>query len=97
MRDGRRRLLIPLEHCLLRLLHETREIVSRDQLAERLADLPTDDIDEGIEFLDGAELLYVSSHDAELLNTLPSLIQAEVDREVLGQVTTAFGREPCGV
>jgi len=97
MRDGRRRLLIPLEHCLLRLLHETREIVSRDQLAERLADLPTDEIEEGIDFLDGAELLYVSSHDAELLNTLPCLIQAEVDREVLGQVTTAFGREPCGV
>lgn len=97
LRDGRHRVLVPLEACLLRLLHETRQIVSRPQLVERLADFPADEIDEAIEFLDGAELLYLTDDGRRLLNTLPASIQAEVDREVLGQETTKLGRERCGV
>jgi len=88
LRDGRQRLLVPLEDCLLRLLHETREVVSRTQLAERLADFPADEIDEGIEFLDDAELLYVSRGDRRLVNVLPASIQAKVDCEVLWQAQT---------
>jgi hypothetical protein len=77
--DGRHPLAVPLEPTLLRLLHGTRGIVSRAQLAERLADIPSEEIEEGIEFLDTAELLYVSRRDRRLINTLPAAIQAEVD------------------
>jgi hypothetical protein len=90
LRDGRHRLLVPLENCLLRLLHETREIVNRALLAERLADLPADEIAEGIEFLDHAELLYLTPNGRQLLNTLPASIQSEVDRELLRQVGTTL-------
>jgi hypothetical protein len=81
--DGRNRLAVPLEPTLLRLLHETRDIVGRAQLAERLADIPGDEVEEGIEFLDTAELLYVSRHSRRLINTLPANIQAEVDLAAL--------------
>ncbi len=81
--NGRHRLAVPLEDCLLRILYETRGIVNRDQLAERLADIPSDEAKEGIEFLDTAELLYVSRGDGRLINTLPAHIQAEVDRAAL--------------
>jgi hypothetical protein len=77
--DGRHPLAVPLENTLLRLLHETRDIVSRAQLAERLVDIPGDEVEEGIEFLDTAELLYGSHRDRRLINTLPAPIQAEVD------------------
>jgi hypothetical protein len=90
LRDGRHRLLVPLENCLLRLLHETHQIVSRAQLAERLADLAADEIEEGIEFLDDAELLYRDRDGRLLLNTLPASIQAVVDREVLSQLQTRW-------
>jgi hypothetical protein len=40
-------------------------------------------LEEGIEFLDTAELLYVSPDDRRLINTLPANIQAEVDRVAL--------------
>jgi radical SAM superfamily enzyme YgiQ (UPF0313 family) len=76
---GRHRLAVPLEDCLLRILHETREIVSRTRLAERLADVPADELEEGIALLVTAELLYVSPGDRRLINTLPAHIQAEVD------------------
>jgi radical SAM superfamily enzyme YgiQ (UPF0313 family) len=76
---GRHRLAVPLEDCLLRILHETREIISRARLAERLADVPSDELEEGIAFLDQAELLYISRRDGRLINTLPAPIQAEVD------------------
>jgi len=81
--DGRHPLAVPLEPTLLRLLHETRDIVSRAQLAERLADIPGDEVEEAIEFLDTAELLYVSRRDRRLINTLPAPIQAEVDLAAL--------------
>jgi radical SAM superfamily enzyme YgiQ (UPF0313 family) len=83
--DGRNRLAVPLEDCLLRILHETRDIMSQAQLAERLADVPADEVKEGIEFLDTAELLYVSRGDGRLINTLPAHIQAEVDVVALRQ------------
>jgi len=85
LHDGRHRLVVPLETVLLRILHETRGIVSRQKLAERLADIPSDEIEEGIEFLDTAELLYVGRGDGRLINTLPSHIQAEVDVVALQQ------------
>jgi hypothetical protein len=81
--NGRHRLAVPLEECLLRILHETRDIVSRAELAERLAHIDEDEVDEGIEFLDTAELLYVSGGDRRLINSLPAHIQAEVDRAAL--------------
>jgi hypothetical protein len=81
--DGRHPLAVPLEPTLLRLLHETRDIIRRAQLAERLADIPGDEVEEGIEFLDTAELLYVSRRDRRLINTLPAAIQAEVDLAAL--------------
>jgi hypothetical protein len=81
--DGRDRLAVPLENTLLRLLHETCDIVSRAKLAERLADIPGDEVEEAIEFLDAAELLYVSRRDRRLINTLPAPIQAEVDLAAL--------------
>jgi hypothetical protein len=77
--DGRHPLAVPLEPTLLRLLHETRDIVSRAQLAERLGDIAGDEVEQGIEFLDTAELLYVSRRDRRLINTLPAAIQAELD------------------
>jgi len=76
---GRHRLAVPLEDCLLRILHETREIITRAPLVERLADVPSDELEEGIAFLDTAELLYISRRDGRLINTLPAPIQAEVD------------------
>jgi hypothetical protein len=76
--DGRHPVAVPLEPTLLRLLHETRDIVSRAQLEERLADIPAEEVEEGIEFLDEAELLYVSGRNHRLINTLPAAIQAEV-------------------
>jgi hypothetical protein len=76
---GRHRLAVPLEGCLLRILHETREIISRARLAERLADFPSDELEEGIAFLDTAELLSISRRDGRLINTLPAPIQAAVD------------------
>lgn len=81
--NGRHRLAVPLEDCLLRILHETRDIARASQLAERLADISSDELEEGIEFLDSAELLYVSRNDRRLINTLPAHIQAEVDRAAL--------------
>ena len=81
--DGHQRMAVPLESCLLRILHETRDTVSRTRLAERLADIPADEVEEGIEFLDTAELLYVSRRDGRMINTLPTHIQAEVDVVVL--------------
>jgi hypothetical protein len=81
--DGANRLAVPLEPTLLRLLHETRDIVSRARLAERLADIPGDEVEEAIEFLDTAELLYVSRRGHRVINTLPAPIQAEVDLAAL--------------
>jgi hypothetical protein len=81
--DGRNRMAVPLEPTLLRLLHETREIVSRARLAERLADIPGDEVEEAIEFLVSAELLYVSRHGRRLINTLPTAIQTQVDLAAL--------------
>jgi len=76
---GRHRMAVPLERCLLHILHETRGIVSRGRLAEQLADTVPDEIEEGIEFLDNAELLYISRDDRRLVNTLPAHVQAQVD------------------
>jgi hypothetical protein len=93
--DGRHPLAVPLEPTLLRLLHETRDIVSRAQLAERLADIPSDEVEEAIEFLDAAELLYVSRRGRRLINTLPAAIQAEVDVAAL-QLQRGEGNGPEG-
>ncbi len=80
---GRHRLAVQLEDCLLRILHETRDIVSRTKLSERLAELPRDELEEGIALLDQAELLYVSPDGRQLINTLPANIQAQVDVAVI--------------
>jgi hypothetical protein len=93
--DGRHPLAVPLEPTLLRLLHETRDIVSRAQLVERLADIPGDEVEEGIEFLDATELLYVSRRDRQLINTLPAAIQAEVGLAAM-QLPRGDGNVPDG-
>ncbi len=82
---GRHRLAVPLEDCLLGILHQTRAFVSRTQLAGRLADVPGDEREEGIGFLDEAELLYVSPDGNQIINTLPAHIQAEVDVAALSR------------
>jgi hypothetical protein len=93
--DGRHPLAVPLENTLLRLLHESRDIVSRAQLAQRLADIAGDEVEEGIEFLDAAELFYVSRHGRRLINTLPTAIQAEVDAAAL-MLSRGDGHSPDG-
>jgi hypothetical protein len=93
--DGRHPLAVPLENTLLRLLHETRDIMSLAQLKERLADIPGDEVEEAIEFLDSAELLYVSRHGRRLINTLPASIQAEVDLAALQSSHVPLAKEVC--
>ena len=81
--SGRHRLAVPLEHCLLRILHETRDIVNQAEVEERLVDIDVEELKDGIEFLDNAELLYVSHPDRRLINTLRRVFSG-VDRAALG-------------
>ena len=73
------------------IIEATELDLQKARMLKRICD------EEGIEFLDGAELLYLSRDGRKLINTLPASIQAEVDREVLSQVATTLGRERCGV